>query len=105
MLESQRRATRVTITLELQPQVESCLRALAQAADLSMEDYLGGLITSSLPRTTLAEAIELYAARAVSQGQAAALAGVSRREFIDALGKAGVPVFQYDAAEALEEAF
>jgi predicted HTH domain antitoxin len=63
------------------------------------------MIESSLPPTTLEEAIEIYAARAVSQGQAAALAGVSRSEFIEALGKARVPVFQYDGAEALEEAF
>jgi predicted HTH domain antitoxin len=66
---------------------------------------LHSLVAAALPPRPVEEAIALYEARAVTQGQAAALAGVSRAEFIDALGRAGVSPFQYSAEEAIEEAF
>jgi predicted HTH domain antitoxin len=49
-------------------------------------------------------AVALYDARMVSQGRAAEIAGVSRSEFLDALGRHGVTPFQYSAEEAIAEA-
>jgi predicted HTH domain antitoxin len=49
-------------------------------------------------------AVALYDARMISQGMGAELAGLSRAEFIEALGRAGVPVVQYSAEEAFAEA-
>lgn len=46
-------------------------------------------------------AVALYDARLLSQGQAAEMAGLSRAEFIAALGKEGVAIFQYDSVEEL----
>ena len=52
----------------------------------------------------LAAAVKWYELRRVSQGRAAEIAGLSRAEFLDALGRYGVSPFQYDAAEALGDA-
>lgn len=52
----------------------------------------------------LAAAVKWYELRRVSQGRAAEIAGLSRAEFIDALGRYGVSPFQYDAAEVRKEA-
>ena len=52
----------------------------------------------------LQAALALYDAHLVSQGVGAELAGLSRAEFIDALGQAGIAVLQYTAEEALWEA-
>lgn len=46
-------------------------------------------------------AVALYDARLISQGRAAELAGLSRRAFIDALGRHGVSVVQYDSADEI----
>ena len=54
-------------------------------------------------RTPLQDAMTLYDLRVVSLGVAARIAGVSVSEFIDALGGAGIPVFQYSAEEVLAE--
>jgi predicted HTH domain antitoxin len=42
--------------------------------------------------------------RLVSQGRAAEIAGLSRAEFIEALGRFGVSPFQETADELIEEA-
>jgi predicted HTH domain antitoxin len=55
-------------------------------------------------RTPLEDAMILYDLRVVSLGIAARIARVSVSEFVDALGRAGIPVFQYSAEEALAEA-
>jgi predicted HTH domain antitoxin len=52
----------------------------------------------------LAAAVKWYELKAVSQGRAAEIAGVSRSEFLDALGRFGVSPFQYGADEILAEA-
>ena len=52
----------------------------------------------------LAAAAKWYELRAVSQERAARIAGLSRAEFIDALGRFGVSPFQCTADEILEEA-
>jgi predicted HTH domain antitoxin len=51
----------------------------------------------------LAMAIHLYGRGLISQGGGAALAGLNRREFIEALGRAGVPACQVTAEELEEE--
>lgn len=52
----------------------------------------------------LAAAIKWYEIRRISQSRAAEIAGISRSEFITALGQFGVSPFQYDANEIIEEA-
>jgi predicted HTH domain antitoxin len=52
----------------------------------------------------LAAAVKWYEMRQVSQGRAAEIAGLSRAEFIDSLGRFGVSPFQYDAEELIREA-
>jgi predicted HTH domain antitoxin len=52
----------------------------------------------------VAAAVKWYEARRVSQGRAAEIAGLSRAEFIDALGRYGVSPFQQTADEILEDA-
>jgi len=52
----------------------------------------------------LAAAVKWYELRLVSQGRAAEIAGISRSEFLSALGRFGVSPFQYGAGELLSEA-
>jgi predicted HTH domain antitoxin len=52
----------------------------------------------------LAAAVKWYELKLVSQGRAAEIAGISRSEFLDALGRFGVSPFQYGADEILAEA-
>ena len=52
----------------------------------------------------LAAAVKWYEQRRVSQGRAAEIAGLSRAEFIDALGRFGVSPFQASADELVAEA-
>ena len=48
-------------------------------------------------------AVKLYETERVSLGQAAKLAGFSKRAFIEILGRYQVPVFNYSPAELCEE--
>jgi predicted HTH domain antitoxin len=52
----------------------------------------------------LAAAAKWYELGEVSQGRAAEIAGVSRQEFLAALGRYRVSPFQYTPEEVLEEA-
>ena len=52
----------------------------------------------------LAAAVKWYELKLLSQERAAQVAGVSRAEFLDVLGRFGVSPFQYEADELLEEA-
>ena len=52
----------------------------------------------------LAAAVKWYEMGNVSQGRAAEIAGLSRQEFLTALGRFRVTPFQYTPEEALEEA-
>jgi predicted HTH domain antitoxin len=45
----------------------------------------------------LAAAVKWYELKLLSQERAAGLAGLSRAEFVDALGRFGVSPFQYNA--------
>lgn len=51
----------------------------------------------------LAAAMIWYKEGRITQGTGAAIAGLSRREFIEALGRAGVDAIQIDAEELREE--
>ena len=51
----------------------------------------------------LAAAVKWYELQLVSQGKAAEIAGISRAEFIDALGRFGVSPFQSSVEEIVEE--
>lgn len=53
----------------------------------------------------IAAAVKWYELRQISQGRAAEIAGVSRSEFIEALGRYGVSPFQQTADEILQDAF
>jgi len=52
----------------------------------------------------LAAAVKWYELGLISQGRAAEVAGLSRSEFLEALGRFGVSPFQYGADELLAEA-
>ena len=52
----------------------------------------------------LAAAVKWYERGMVSQGRAAEIAGISRAEFIEALGRFGVSPFQGNAQELITEA-
>lgn len=52
----------------------------------------------------MAAAVKWYEMRTVSQGRAAEIAGVSRAEFIHALGRYGVSPFQQSADEVIADA-
>lgn len=52
----------------------------------------------------LAAAVKWYELKLVSQERAAEIAGLSRSQFIDALGRFGVTPFQYDAEQIIREA-
>lgn len=52
----------------------------------------------------VAAAVKWYELRMVSQGQAAEIAGLSRTEFIQALGRHRVSPYQADVDEMVEEA-
>ena len=52
----------------------------------------------------LAAAVKWYEMGLVSQGRAAEISGLSRSQFISALSRFEVSVFQYDPSEVIEEA-
>ena len=58
-------------------------------------------VTKDEAQTLLA--LKLYETERVSLGQAAKLAGYSKRAFIEILGKYKVPIFNYSPAELREE--
>jgi len=49
-------------------------------------------------------AVKWFEMRTISQGRAAEIAGLSRSEFIEALGRFGVSPFQYGTDEIAAEA-
>ncbi len=52
----------------------------------------------------LAAAVKWYELRRISQERAAKIAGLSRAEFLDALGRFSVSPFQSSAEEIIDEA-
>ncbi len=57
----------------------------------------------SVDEARLLLAIKLYEAGKATMGQAARLAGYSRRTFIEVLGRYQIPVFNYSPGELREE--
>jgi predicted HTH domain antitoxin len=51
----------------------------------------------------IAAAVKWYEMKRISQGRAAEIAGVSRSDFIEDLGRFGVSPFQHSAEEIVEE--
>ncbi len=49
------------------------------------------------------DAAKLFDMGELSSGQAAKMVGISRREFLESVGKYGVSVFQYSADELKED--
>ncbi len=71
------------------------------------EEALGALRQTPLEFTRelrLAAAAKWYEMKLLSQERAAAVAGLSRADFLLALGRFGVTPFQYGPEEILEEA-
>jgi len=60
-------------------------------------------LTLSQEEAKLLFAVKLYEVGKVSLGQAAKLAGFSKRAFMEVLGRYQVPVFNYSAEELREE--
>ena len=60
--------------------------------------------TSFAKELRLAAAVKWYETQQVSQARAAEIAGISRAEFIEALGRFGVTPFQYGADEIASDA-
>lgn len=52
----------------------------------------------------LAAAVKWYELKQISQERAAEIAGLSRREFVDALSRFGITPFQYRAEDVIREA-
>lgn len=77
-----------TISIELPPDAFSALRKFPEEFAREMR---------------LAAAVQWYAEGRVSQGKAAALAGVSRAEFLDELGRRRVSASQANLDELREE--
>jgi len=48
-------------------------------------------------------AAKLFDMGELSSGQAAKIVGITRREFLEAVGKYGISIFQYDADELEED--
>lgn len=94
----------MSITVDLSDILEERLRARAASAGVPLDAFVRSLLEAGLAPVPLADAVRLYSERKVSQGQAAAMAGVSRAELIEALSRAGVSPFQYSADEVLDEA-
>lgn len=78
----------VTVTFELSEDVFSSVR---KAPDRFAEEL------------RLAAAVKWYEMGLISQGLAAEISGLSRSQFISALGRFEVSAFQYDVAEIIEE--
>ena len=71
------------------------------------EEVLGGLRKDPEDFTRelrLAASVKWYELKLLSQERAACVAGLSRAEFLDALGRFSVSPFQYGPDEILEEA-
>ena len=77
-----------TLTLELPPEVFSAIRRTPEEFLLEMR---------------LAAAVKWYELGEISQGKAADVAGISRAEFIDALGRYRVSPFQCEGEDMARE--
>ena len=72
---------------------------MTHTVELTLE--LPSNLTKDEAQTLLA--VKLYETERVSLGQAAKLAGYSKRAFMEILGRQGVPVFNYSPNDLREE--
>ncbi|MCW5959431.1 MAG: UPF0175 family protein [Pyrinomonadaceae bacterium] len=72
---------------------------MTNTVELTLE--LPSNLTKDEAQTLLA--VKLYETGRASLGQAAKLAGYSKRAFMEVLGKNNVPIFNYSPAELREE--
>ena len=72
---------------------------MTHIVELTLE--LPSNLTKDEAQTLLA--VKLYETERVSLGQAAKLAGYSKRAFMEILGRQGVPVFNYSPDDLREE--
>ena len=84
----------ITISVELPRTVLSILRQ--DAPELAA-------YTHAVAEMRLAAAVKWYEMQLISQSKAAEVAGLSRAEFLNALGRFNVSPFQYNADELIAE--
>ena len=72
---------------------------MTHTVELTLE--LPSNLTKDEAQTLLA--VKLYETERVSLGQAAKMAGYSKRAFMEILGRQGVPVFNYSPDDLREE--
>lgn len=65
----------------------------------TIELQLPESVTISEQEIKMIVAARLFDVGELSSGQAAELAGITKREFIESVGKYGVSIFQYSAEE------
>ena len=97
-------AARIDIAAQ-QHELARCRRATVSFFDMNTTTALTVELPENVSREEAQEAlaIHLFQQGKVSLGQAATIAAQSKRAFIDALGREGVPVVNYPAAELRAE--
>lgn len=96
----------MTLTLELPAETETRLRRSAAREGRTLADYVRSLAETEARRQREFEddIFARYEGRELTHGEAASLLGVPRADFLAELGRRGLSVFQYDAAQVLSEA-
>ena len=106
----------MTVTLTLKPDTADRLRRHAARQGQTLADYLQTLADADAssdkdsPNAShqgLQKASEVFARyerHELTHGEAAALLGLTRAEFLNELGRRGLSPFQYGVAEVLAEA-
>src|SRR5579864_5196884 len=95
------RHKRMTLTIELDPEVEARLRTKAALRHLPFEEYVRNLVLADREPLPFPEVAELYARGEITQGEAALLAGMTRSDLLQALSAHGITPYQYENAEEL----
>ena len=70
---------------------------------MSIQIHLPGDVKLSDFEVSMLLAAKLFEMGIISSGQGAKMVGLSKRAFIELLGKYGVSIFQYDIDEVLED--
>jgi predicted HTH domain antitoxin len=79
------------------------MKTIALEVPDDLAEFFGGSDEELATEIRLAAAIEWYRRGVVSQGKAAEIAGMSRTNFLLALGRAGVDAFQISEAQLKQE--
>ncbi len=96
----------MTLTLELPPETETRLRRSAAREGRTLADYVRLLAEAEGRRLREREdeVFARYERRELTHGEAAALLGLTRADFLGELGRRGLSPFQYEADAVLSEA-